>query len=497
MKSTGAKRTVNTSSKRKQGVLPIIGAGLVVLVLLLMFSLVMTSYKGGGDDYPVVLIFGADEEMPEAMLRNTMHASGFEYYFVSDSEKYSDMQLVLPVKYRHRDVIVMSLSDNGFDYVKAYADLDNVKGFVLVCPDFPGNASMEGISSKVPAKDIAIFAGKDNARVVSDVKGARLIYERISGDDTVYGTPIKRGGKFSSECFISAEQNRYLSLSCFKYSDGNEMLKSPIFLSELASYLSVTHSDIAGCDMDNSRISMWAALAYSSVFFAIAAFAFYLLVLPKDRPSVDKPINSKINLNRTYVVLLSMTSVIAITSVVLRMISKTSDYAPYVLVMAPVAVVAYMMITSIKYIGKINSKIDVRELVRGIFMGVSEIVCLLLLGLIFANLGVDSKVALSIIIIVSVIDAITSGLLDVARKAGAVTYYGNIKVQGILLVPAIIALLSGLIIGRGLVTYGLFALASVIIPLVFVTPIRRHANNPIVVGIVHGASYLLIALALF
>jgi len=495
MKSSTSRKTANSKSI-KSSPLHTASVVLVVLVLVIMGVLLGVSYKKPSDA-PVILIYGADKNLPEAPIRNTLYASGFDYHFVSNTEKYENGSVVIPEEYRKQDIIIMSVSDSGFELVKAFANKDNVNGFILVCPDFPGNASMEGINSQSPAQDIAIFAGRDKVSSVAEVDGARLIYERISGDDTVYGTPIKRGEAFASDCFISAEQNRYLSLSYFDYNDGNRMLRSQIFLSELASYLDVTHNDIAANRVDSSRITNWSALRVFTILVGIAAFCLFLFTLPNERSSADSDINKKIKVNRAYVIMLSISSALAMASVVLAMINKTNGLARYFLVLSPIVVITYMLITTIIYLGKVQYNVNRRIWIRASFMAVSIIAYVLLAMLLFANLAVENSIILSILLVLALIDAIASGLLSFAKKAGGLTYYGNWKIQGILCVPGVLAIVAGLLVGKGLLMYGIASVLAVLMPLVLVTPIRRHANHPAIIGLVHGSTYLLILLAIF
>lgn len=460
----------------------------------MMAVLLGVSSRGVDSDSPLLLIYGADTNIPKAQINNTLYAAGIDYYMVPESDRYADGKLSIPEEFAERDIIVMAVSDTGFETVNEFHALNNVHGFVLVCPDFPGNASMEGINSRFPAKDIAIFAGRDDVSNVSDIDGARLIYERISGDDTVYGTPISHNG---SECFISAEQNRYLSLSEQSYADGNEMLRSKLFLNELVTYLNVTHSDIVKDDIDTGRIKWWSALSLLSIFAYITSYCFYLITLPKERSAGDAPLNTKIKLGAIRFTCLIIAAAIGVLSVVLAMVNATNKVAPYVVAMLPVIIVAYLVFIGIKFIGKTEFNLNRNQKIRGSYMSVISVLSCVLVGMLFFNLNITSGVMIPIIIVVAIVNGICAGLQTFASKTGSISYWNDISILGSLLLPGAFCVVAGLILGRGLVAAGITSLLVVALPYILSIPVRRHANHPLFVGIVSGAGALVILLAAF
>ena len=58
---------------------------------------------------------------------------------------------------------------------------------------------------------MAIFGFARKAGSLDEMSGAQMLFERLSGVDTVYGVPARTGGALSSEVFVSADQTRYLS----------------------------------------------------------------------------------------------------------------------------------------------------------------------------------------------------------------------------------------------------------------------------------------------
>ena len=498
------KKTAQTSAKsggrshKRIPVLRMAGAAAVVAVIILMAVMFGMSFKGPGSDAPTLLIYGAEGQLPPAGFRNAVSAAGFDYDLVESTDAYKDGKLCIPDEYSKIDVVVMTVGDKGFDHVTAFAGMSNVHGFVLVCPDFPGNASMEGINSRNPACDIAVFAGRDDVDSVADVAGARLIYERISGDDTVYGSPIRDGGLFPSDRYISTEQNRYLSLSYFEYSDGNRMLMSPVFQKELADYLNVTYPDLVSGGIDDSRIVRWYTLSVMSVFFGIAAFALYFFSFGRrpnmsDRTGVkDAHISS-----RTYTVIASASAMAGMVSVVLSLFARTRDASHYLLLMSPLVVASLIMIVSIIRIGKADGKASAGQLISAVFMTASMSAYVILAALLFTDLSVDPSYLIGIVAVLTLIDAIVAGLTSYERRFGGLKFGDTLRLVGIMCIPGILAVFAGLITGNSsTVLWGLASVFAATVPTVVSVPVGRHSSSFVCTGVVHGVTYLMIMLAL-
>lgn len=235
--------------------------GIIISIVLALVVIGMSSLTPKRSA-PTVIFTGDYQSFPTRSMYNTLHAAGFNVEISRDEPRIKE------------NSIVVAVGESSFDYVNAYRDNDDVKGIVLVCPAFPEGSKVNGMNAQNPSKDIAIFAGKDSAKEVAYISDARLIYERLSGDDTVYGTPIKRGGLFSSRNYVNNGQNRMLSLGAFKVNSAEELLFSPLFQNELAGYLSNSFSD----NKDASYVRINAYFVLTAISIVLAAFSLLLVM---------------------------------------------------------------------------------------------------------------------------------------------------------------------------------------------------------------------------
>ena len=145
----------------------------------------------------------------------------------------------LPKDYSKEDIVVCSMGKDAF---KVMDDLissgnENIEGFVLILPEYPGNASLAEYTENNPDVPCAIFGFDTNAKTSNDLTGAQMIFEKISGVDTMYGHPTQRGRILSSKVFVSPNQKRYLSLYSSKIQTTAGLISGISFQNELSQYL--------------------------------------------------------------------------------------------------------------------------------------------------------------------------------------------------------------------------------------------------------------------
>lgn len=496
MKKTAQGR--QKASVKKLPALRIVGMAVIVSVLILMSVLLGLSYKGVSDSSPLLLIYGSEGRFPSAGFRTSINAAGFDYDLVSKTDSYEDGKLVIPDKYDDRDLVIMTVGDKGFNHVTAFASQSNVYGFVLVCPEFPGNASMEGINSRAPSKDIAVFAGRDDVRSVEDVSGARLIYERISGDDTVYGESISSGGLFPSDCYVSSEQNRYLSLSHFEIASGDRMLLSPIFQKELAEYLNLTYSSLVSDEIKESDITNWYSFAVFSIFAGIAAFCLYFISYPAALSKGEKNRISTITIPvRVYTVMFAASAASGMLAIILSRIGVTHSMVKYILLLTPLVVASVDMVIAIAKIGKVEGRPSMRQIAEMGFMTLTIIIYLILAFMLFTDLSVAAGYIIGLVVVAAILSSIIAGLISFERRHGSLAAGDTSRIIGIMCVSGLLALIGGLVLhDRTLTLWGAAALASTVLPAIVTVPVGRHSPSALAVAMVHGTAYLLIMLAI-
>ena len=202
----------------KRAPIHFIALAMMAVVLLTMIILCLVPGAGKNPKNPTLIIYGDKGNVPNLSLTNTLHAAGFEYMF-------ADYGNVIPSS---GTVVLAAMGPDALSIINDHKNDPNVAGFILICPEY-NEAYMTGLTSIDPQCDVAVFAGRDNCTDTRDMGDARVIYERLSGDDTIYGVPVKRGGLFASKVYVNNAQNRTLSLSCFNVRDPQKLLFSPLF----------------------------------------------------------------------------------------------------------------------------------------------------------------------------------------------------------------------------------------------------------------------------
>lgn len=476
MKKSAQTSTAAPSTKGP-GIVSIIAIiGILISIVLALVVLIMPSVSPRSSR-PTVVFAGDFDSFPNRSMTNTIHAAGFNIEVADGEPRVKD------------DCIIVGVGDNSFDYVNMYRDNDNVKGIVLVCPTFPEGSKVNGMNAQNPAKDIAIFAGKDNAQEVAYIGDARLIYERLSGDDTVYGTPIKRGGIFSSKNYVNNGQNRMLSLSAFRVKSGEELLFSPLFQNELAGYLSNSYSDNKAASY--ARINAYFILTVISMVLAVVST---LLLLSDIAVTMSKYVVPKL----CYALVAVSVAIVTVVLVCGGLISRTSEIACngitagscIILTAAAVIVDFYFAtkkfgrveVTSPRKGNKTLSKIN------NIVLMLAPIVLVLEYLFILADMSCNK---ILLVIIFAIVDFLSFAIL--AYLGGKMVWF----VQFLAILSGIAIMIAGIVGSQhDMVSSAEMMMAVTLATMVVSFPSIRHSTNPFFTGITHSVTTLLFLIAL-
>lgn len=464
--------------------IPLIGSVVAVAAVLILFILYLVSFSGENRRNPVVLFSGADGNFPVVSMQNTLHRAGFDLQYLEGGELDPDRQYIL-----------VSLDDNAVPDMAAYRDSDNVLGFVLVCPVIPDEGVPAGFDSAEPSKDIAIFAGKDDDSDVVSMGASRVIFERISGVDTVYGVPTARGGLFASKCFVSMSQNRYLSLSAFEADEGMSLLYSPLFQTELAGYLSITYRDDAIKDASFSGINMWFIMAFVSIFACIFGLCVYLMLLPvvvSDIKQEKVPSGEKL----AVAAIGGITVAFAIGVVAMAFLERLRSYAGIILAFLPLVFMFILTLNRFRFI--VFDKTDYKsrsKMKRTAFMSVLIALSALFIMLILGDMDTYiSHVSAPLIAAVAFVPDLLCAtcLLYSDRKSrfvgeGGCSYFGNRVIFLLMLIPSVFAIIFGIVFRQHEITMaGFKGLYTTLVPFILLVPLRRHSDQSLIPGILHG-----------
>ena len=492
-KTAQSKPTQSLTGKKP----PIVEISLILMAvaLILMVVLALVPRAGRSTKNPVLAIYGADGNMPSLSLTNTLHAAGFEY----EMRQYGQD---LP---SGNDIVVCGVGEEALSLINEFKNNESVSGFILICPTM-NETYLEGITGGSPECDIAIFAGRDNSDKAVDMDDARLIYERISGDDTIFGIPVRRGGLLASKVFVSNAQNRTLSLSFFNVNDPATLLFSPLFQNELAGYLSVTYIDEATRETSFGRINSWFVLTWMA--FALAAVS-VLLYLSNLGLSVTGNDTKKAPVSMWVFGVIGGTSIaLAIGIIASSFVDALHAAMPFILVLLPLIFMTALFIINFTWITTKDGKFVPHRngLIPAVFLAVVMGLFIMLILALTTDLQVyriaDPGLASGVLAFILVLDTtVASGLIYASRKSstageGAKNCFGNLKIFLLMLIPAAASLLFGIMPWHREILYcGLGGLAATGIPFLAVLPLVRHTDRSLIPGILHGIIYTLVLAA--
>ena len=463
-----------------------------------LFVMYFISFIGTKDAKRTLLIYNDGSTIPEVSLRNSLAASEFDFEIIEPGKHVDDQSYVyeLPKGYTKDKVVVCAVGKDAF---KVMDDLitsnpENIEGYVLISPDYPGNASLAKYTEDNPDVPCAIFGFDSNAKSSNDLTGAQMIFEKISGVDTMYGHPTKRGKMFSSKVFVSPNQKRYLSL--YSTDIGTSGLISSInFQNELSQYLGTTF----GKGFSSSRIAVRQMILIIAVFLSVASLALFLFMVPVAVPEkARKELKGRDSLGA--IIFLGLSGWLALTGIVLTFIPQVKMYAKYVALYAPVLIIALMALAQLKLIMSNKFKYSRKDdgfpiFLASIFIGVVEIMVIVGTSLNLTNIEKAFKnsanwVNALVVFIVMSLSAVALILSDKKSKAsgqGRTAYFASPAYFIESLVPSAVLLAISLMQGnKDLAVYSAVGVGISVLPCVCAIPIKRISDYYEVSGLVFG-----------
>ena len=471
---------------------------LAFVMAVTLFVLYLITFIGTKDAKRTLLIFNDGSAIPEVSLRNSLAAADFDFEIIEPGKHLDDESYVyeMPKGYSKNKVVVCAVGKDAF---KIMDDLnssgtDNVEGYVLVLPDYPGNASLAKYTSDNPDVPCAIFGFDSNAKTSNDLSGAQMIFEKISGVDTMYGHPTQRGRMFSSKVFVSPNQKRYLSL--YSIDLGTTGLISSInFQNELSQYLGTTF----GKDYSYSRIAVRQVILIIAIFISVAALALFLFMVPVAVPEkARKELKGRDSLGA--IIFLGLSGWLALSGIVLTFIPQVRMYAKYVGLYAPVLIIALMALAQIKLLLSNKFKYSRKDdgfpiFLASIFIGLVEIMVITGTALNVTNIekaftNSSNWINALIVFIVMSLSAVALILSDKKSKAsgqGRTAYFASPAYFIESLVPSAVLLVIGLMQGNEeLAVYSAVGVGISVLPCVCAIPIKRISDYYEVSGLVFG-----------
>lgn len=480
---------------KRQAPIVLISMGLMAAVLITMLILVIVPHNKLVMNSPVIAIVDAKGNVPSLSLQHTMHAAGYNVEYIHYGQE-------LP---QARYVIVMGIGSEALAVINEYKDEDNVAGFVLVCPEL-NEDYLTGLSSLEPECDIAIFAGRNDVSSVTQMKGPRVIYERISGDDTLFGTPVRRGGLFASKVYFNNMQNRMLSLSCFKINDPGKLLFSPLFQNELAGYLSVTYIDEAVKNASFGSINAWFVFCWLSVALAVVSVLLYISNMSLSVTGNDP---KKAPVSKWVFGLIGGISIaVAIGIIATSFSERLRSSMPLIQVLVPEVFMLCLFVINFSWITTRDGKFvpSKKTQIPAVFLAFVIGLYAMFITFLTADIKVyaisDAGISSGILTLLLIVDTMfATGLIYASRKSstagqGAKNMFGNRLILALMFIPCAAALLFGLIPGNTAAFYaGLSGLAALGLPYLAVLPLVRHTDRSLIPGILHGVVFILVLAA--
>ena len=489
------------------GVPAAICAVLAMISVLAVFILFFVSTGSKDPKNPVVLFYGVDNGhgsapdnyFPYASMRVALKGAGFDMAVLSsDASKDSESgSYIIPDEYKGRKTVVCACYQEAFyvmeDIYAKEGKSGSLEGFVLIMPYYPGNAAAAAVGRDKPDIDVAIFGKNDSNATVDKMSDSRMLFEKMSGVDTIYGTGIERDNLFASKIFVSAEGNRYLSMS-FTSAPMRFQMALPSFQSELAGYLGTLYTG----KLPYTAINVWNILLILSFFLGIASLFLYLY----DIPVADSDNGGNILARRdglVFIITAGLSAFTALGVIVMSLIPQTRSAACYLLCYAPTLMIAVMAVLNTPFILSNKVKYEAREgnLFSSVITAVAEVGLYVAVFLIFSGIAdrqksISGMISIPVIFIMDAMAIATLAFLDRKSRFGGLgggSYFGTVLYPLLIAVPAVTAVVMGAITHDSVILgTGLLGIIQAIAPYLMAIPVKRNSDQFIIVGIIHGAA---------
>lgn len=476
----------------------LLGIILMVLALLLQIGLYGFSYTGYEKDAPVLVMYGTeDSKFPNTIFRMAMGRAGFQTLILDkDLEKSLSIgeEISLPRGYRSQSIVILAQGSAATSSLKLFDTDEDTLGFVLVNPEFETNYSMEGMSTEFPTHNVAIFT--DNSDPKSDSK---IMYERLSGEDTLFGITSRPGGVTSSEVYMNPKGNRYLSVSSVDKGDGALFYMSPSFQIELADYLCANY--MTDTNSPSKAIIAWYVILIMSAALFISGLFLFLSKIPVVRYKMVTDNKDKID-TFTTIVIVSLAAIAACVFIVLLILGGKSDLILMGVGYLPCVMIALMGLIRLPFLIK---NIDIKRPHKAMSVAYILTIAILVFFLMLANntIGIRNAITSNLRILFSLLAAVIdlAGILIVARcdgvsrikGLGGCSYYGKYIMVIFTLVPSAVLFFAGVLVSNSIATaLGLMGFACAAIPFLASLPVKRHSNSTTLTAVTHAGIYLIL-----
>ncbi len=480
------------------------GTVLMVIAVLLLSVILVFSFKGLDSDCPILIMYGTEGEAPKAALRKALSLSGMDYKVLSERKWYDsdgkiDISKVLDDRNnKDRDILISAQGETAVDVLNAYAEVDEVKGFILIEPVIGGNLSIEGFSDSFPDKDVFILTSKK-----TESSDARLLYERLSGEDSLYGVYAESDMPFGSDKYFDPSGNRAFYVSGFSNTGDVGIYCLPTFQIELSEYINAVY-DFPGNKNPTGFIMSWYILSIVAMF----AFLAGLFALVSSLPTVKKPSGVRfITKDKVTLVICAFLS-LGFSAAAGIFAYKKNDSILSIILSASVFVPT--LITAISDSGDVARHLKHKQLKpknRRTAQILSILSGLFVLFFVLYVCGTDkidgTLIKLLIVIMVVALDFVlvmAESLADLYSRIEngmSMGYFGRYAYVLTGLIPSLVTLLITLIMSDGIgVENALLGISASLVPMLLSLPVHRHLGDSFYTAMAHAAISAILVFAL-
>ena len=472
---------------------------LSLIMSLSLTGLYFLSDSGSGKDNKIVLFYCQERFFPYVSMSNSLAAAGFDYAILEppkSGETAGKKAYAIPDVLKDKQIVVAAFGKDAFKIMDEVSKTDdrNVIGYCLINPEYPGNAALEGYGRDYPKKPVAIFSYDGQTGNADQAGGSPLLYEKLSGADTLYGVPAVSGTIIRSKVYITPDQSRYLSQSSMKM--GSHVVRySPVFENEFAAYLGITFGD----GYSSFRIRAWFTCVMFTAFAALSFFALFVFLIPvREADKGSKELKGRDSLGG--IIFFGLSAWIGLTISVMTFISFVEHYARYAVIMTPAVLTAAMALMRLPFLLSKKTvykreKLHRNEILAPVAMALCEVAMVGSVILTFTDIsGIEQdpiKLAVSLIVfVVSSLSALALARADRKSKfigEGPASYFGNPVYFIETIIPAGALLVISILRGSGSeICFASMALACGMIPYASAVIIKRFSDFFEAAGVVYG-----------
>lgn len=204
-------------------------AGVVFLIVanvLLLFSYLFSMYSGGRPnsdrDIGVLCVLQEDARFPESEYQAVFSGLGLISSFIridaTDMEEIEDAVRDFAEEEKLSQLILVTYGDTAGIGLKVTDAEASIVGIITIAPVLTNSTIAASLGTNHPLKPVAIFD--------CSVSKASMLYERLSGEDSVISKPFTDSGIFPATVRISPDTSRYL---CLKKMTGEPVIDTQFF----------------------------------------------------------------------------------------------------------------------------------------------------------------------------------------------------------------------------------------------------------------------------